>query len=133
MRKRGTKLVQLTVSALLALGPLPASAGGAVTYAGTIRSLDDARGALVLQDVGPWRGKGDADIVNRTIVLTPSTRLAMASRAWEGTSKFPGDYEENAAQRSDLKEGAFVAVECQPTAEGCRAVKLTVIQTDQRS
>ena len=132
MRIRLGKFFQLTV-VLFALGPLPASAGGAMTYAGTVSSIDGARGAFVLQDVGPWRGKSEANIVNRTIVLTPSTTFAVASRAWDGTSKFPGDYAESAAQRSDLKEGAFVAVECRPVGEGCRALKLTLIQTDRAS
>jgi hypothetical protein len=128
MTKPWWKPVQLTVAALLALGPLTASAGEVATYAGTVSSIDRARGAFVLQDVGPWLGKSDANIVNRTIVLTPSTALAVANRTWDSTSKFPGDYEESAAQLSDLKEGAFVAVECQPTGAACRALKLTVVQ-----
>jgi hypothetical protein len=124
---------RLTATALLAVGPLPAGAGNGVSYAGTVSRIDGPRGTFVLHDVGPWRGDRETSVVNRTIVLTPSTTFAVASRVWEGARGFPGDYEESPARRSDLKEGAFVAVECQPAGPSCRALKLTLIETDPPS
>jgi len=48
-----------------------------------------------------------------------------------GAATFPGDYAERPAQRSDLKAGSFVSIECQPTREGCQTLKLTMVRTDQ--
>src|SRR5262245_3531531 len=124
------RIVSVLAVAAFALGPLSAKAAATITYAGTVRSVDSARGSFMLEDVGPWHGGPDANITNRAIVLTSSTKLAMASRTWSSATKFPGDYEEIAARRTDLKEGAFVSVECQPTGESCRAVKLTVVQPE---
>ena len=131
MRSPFGTIAQLTVAAVLAVGPLPASGGGVVSYAGTVGSLDRARGSLVLRDVGPWHGGTPAPVTPRTIVLTPSTRIAVATRTWEGTEKFPGDYEEMPAELVELTEGAFVTVECEPTGSSCRALKLTVVRTAQ--
>jgi hypothetical protein len=131
MRTTLGTIAQLTVAAALAVGPLPASAGGAVNYAGTISSVDRARGSLVVRDVGPWQGGSPAPVTPRTITLTPATRIAVASRTWEGTEKFPGDYQELPADLVDLTEGAFVAVECEPAGSSCRALKLTVVRTDE--
>jgi hypothetical protein len=134
MSKRLAKIVRLMVVGLFTVGTLPASADRIAAYAGTVSSVDRARGSFVLQDVGPWRGgTPDANITNRTIVVTPSTKFAMARRTADGTNKFPGDYEEVSAQPSVLKEGSFVSVECQSTGEQCQALKLTVVQTDHQA
>jgi hypothetical protein len=134
MSKRLAKIVQLMVVGLFTVGTLPASADRIAAYAGTVSSVDRARGSFVLQDVGPWRGgTPDPNITNRTIVVTPSTKFAMARRAADGTNKFPGDYEEVSAQPSVLREGAFVSVECQSTGEQCQALTLTVVQTDHQA
>jgi hypothetical protein len=134
MSKRLAKIVQLMVVGLFTVGTLPASADRIAAYAGTVSSVDRARGSFVLQDVGPWRGgTPDPNITNRTIVVTPSTKFAMARRAADGTNKFPGDYEEVSAQPSVLREGAFVSVACQSTGEQCQALTLTVVQTDHQA
>jgi hypothetical protein len=134
MSKRLAKIVRLMVVGLFTVGTLPASAGRIAAYAGTVSSVDRARGSFVLHDVGPWRGgTPDANITNRTIVVTPSTKFAMARRTADGTNKFPGDYEEVSAQPSVLKKGAFVSVACQSTGEQCQALKLTVVQTDHQA
>ena len=133
MKRRGSMFARLTIAALLAFAPLPARAGDAVSYAGRVGSIDGTGASFVLKDVGPWRGETETNTVNRTIVLTPSTTFVVASRVWEGARGFPGDYEESPARPSDLKEGAFVAVECQPAGARCRALKLTLVETDPPS
>ena len=66
------------------------------------------------------------------LLKTAFNQSVRADRAWDNSAnKFPGDYREVAAQRSDLTDGSFVSVECEPTSAGCRAVKLTVIRGDK--
>src|SRR5262245_19540340 len=131
MRRTLGIIAQLTVAVVLVLGPLPASGGGVVSYAGTVGSVDRAKGSLIIRDVGPWLGRDPAPVTPRTIVLTPSTKVAVAIRTENSTEKFPGDYEEMPAGLVELTEGAFVVVECEPAGSSCRALKLTVVQTDQ--
>jgi hypothetical protein len=121
-------IIPLVAAILLALTPLPAAAGNA-SYAGTVSAVGDE--SLVIRDTGPWMGPSNPNVVNRTIVLTPSTAFAVAERAWDGAKSFPGDYAERPATRADLTEGDFVAVECQQMGAGCRAQKLTIVRTDQ--
>ena len=127
MATRRGQVAQWTVAALLALAPVPAMAGGALNYAGTVRSVES--GSFVIQDVGPRPATGEMHATNRRIVLTPSTTFVMARRARDGASAFPGDYAVRPAERSDLAEGDFVSVECQPTGAECQAIKLTIVQT----
>lgn len=117
---------QIAVACLMAM-TVPAAADQTVRYAGTIRSITS--GSLVLEDVGPWHGEKSATVITpRTIVLAPSTEFFVASRAEDGATRFPGDYQEVPAQRSDLKPGTFVSVECQPTREGCQSLKVTMVR-----
>jgi hypothetical protein len=97
-----------------------------VTYAGTIRSI--ANGVMVVEDVGPWRGtQQETEITAREIILDPTATFVVARRVKDGRTAFPGDYVEIPAQRSELKPGTFVAVQCQPTRDGCQLVKATMV------
>src|SRR5262245_40658204 len=90
LRTLGT-IAHLSVAAALAFGPLPASGGDVVSYAGIVSSIDRARGTLVVRDVGPWHGGSPAPVTPRSITLTPSTKITVASRTWEATAtSFPG-------------------------------------------
>jgi hypothetical protein len=117
--------------AVVIIGPMLTVAGLAsgeqtVKYAGTIKSISN--GTIVVEDVGPWHGgRPETEITPREIVLAPSATFVVASRAKDGTTTFPGDYTEVPAQRSDLKPGTFVAVECQPTPDGCQLLKVTMV------
>ena len=127
MLTRRGHIAQLAVAALLTLTAVPATAGDTVSYAGTIRSVES--GSFVIQDVGPRTAKSEMNAVYRKVVLTPSTKLLMAQRDWDGTTTFAGDYVEKVAKRSDLTDGDFVSVECQPTGDACQAITLTIVQT----
>jgi hypothetical protein len=81
-------------------------------FAGTVRTLDSAKGSLVLEDVGPWIGKAETPITPRTITLSSSTEYFVADRAKDGATGFPGEYKEVRAQPSDVKAAAFVFVAC---------------------
>jgi hypothetical protein len=129
MRSRQGTIIALGIAAVIGLTTAAATAADTVSYAGTVSSVGSR--SVVIRDMGPWTGNTEASAVNRTITVTPSTRFAMAERAWDGKAAFPGDYAERPAERSDLTEGAFVAVECQPTGSGCQALKFTIVPTDQ--
>jgi hypothetical protein len=120
----------VVIGSLLAVGPAAAGAGAA-KYAGTVRAIDSARGSLVLDDVGPWVGKTESPITPRTVSVSPSTEYLIADRAKDGATGYPGDYVETKAQLSDVKVGAFVAVECQRDGGRCAAVKLVVVRPSQ--
>lgn len=103
-----------------------------VKYAGTVRALDSAQGSLVLEDVGPWLGQAETQITPRTIALSSSTEYFVADRAKDAPTGFPDDYTETKAQRSEVRAGAFVTVECQHESGPCTATKLTVVRPIHR-
>jgi hypothetical protein len=129
MRSGQCTIIAVGAAALIGLATMAATAADTVSYAGTVSSVGGR--SVVIRDMGPWAGTTEASVVSRTITVTPSTTFARAERAWDGTAAFPGDYAERPAARSDLTEGAFVAVECRPTGAGCQALKLTIVPTDQ--
>jgi hypothetical protein len=130
MYRRVTVALAL-VAALSLLVTLPVGAGDTLTYAGTIRSIDEARQAVVVEDVGPRMPGQPAPVTPRTVILTPSTEIFEARRSENPHSGFAGDYEKMTGNRSALTEGAFVSVKCAPSGDACRAVELTLIQTDR--
>jgi hypothetical protein len=131
MYRRVTVALSL-VAALSLLVALPVGAGDTPTYAGTIRSIDTARQAIVVEDVGPRMPGQPAPVTPRTVILTPSTEIFEARRSENPASGFAGDYEKKmTGDRSALTEGAFVSVKCAPSGDACRAVELTLIQTDR--
>jgi hypothetical protein len=114
------------LASLLALAA-PARAQ-AVRYAGIVRAFDGKM--LVLDDVGRGQdGSPEVSITTRTIAITPRTALYAVIRAEDAQSGFPGDFRESRAEIADLEVGAFVAVQCQPEGQHCRALKLTIVRT----
>jgi hypothetical protein len=130
MSKSGRRITGiLVITSVLALaGPV---GGASAKFAGTVRTLDSAKGSLVLEDVGPWIGKVETPITPRMITLSPATEYFVADRAKDGPAGFPGEYKEVRAQLSDVKPGAFIFVECQPAGGRCTASKLTVVRPSQ--
>jgi hypothetical protein len=117
------------MAALVSLLVLASPARGqAVRYAGIVRAFDGKM--LELDDVGRGQeGSREFSITTRTIAVTPRTALYVAIRAEDAQSGFPGDYRETRAEIADLEVGAFVAVQCQPEGQHCRALKLTIVRT----
>lgn len=125
----GTLTALVVIGSLLAVGP--AAGADTTKYAGTVRTIDSARGSLVLDDVGPWVGTAESPITPRTITVSPSTEYFVADRAKDGPTGYAGDYAERKAQLSDVKAGAFVSVECQRDGWRCTAQKLVVVRPGQ--
>jgi hypothetical protein len=126
------KVVVILLMLLGFLAPPPA-ATGMTRYAGTVRAIDSTTGSLVLNDVGPWVGSAESPITTRMIMVSSITEYRAVSRAADGAapSGYPGDYAETRAQPADVKEGAFVSVECAQDGERCMALKLTVVRPAQ--
>lgn len=58
---------------------------------GSIVSIDDEAGTIVLAEVGPWKVRGGKTVLTyRTITVTPETQLAIVGRDY---SNFDGLHE----------------------------------------
>jgi hypothetical protein len=123
----------ITIAVAMMMGFLAAAQAGAgpIRYAGTVRTVDLTRGSLVVEDVGPSAGETDTPITPRTIVLSPSTEYFVAARAERGDSGYRNDYATVRANRSEIKAGAFVSVECQQEGDRCTASKLVVVRISE--
>jgi hypothetical protein len=128
MRSRGW----IAIAVVMMMGFLAAAQAGAgpIRYAGTVRTVDPTRGSLVVEDVGP-AGETDTPITPRTIVLSPSTEYFLTARAERGDSGYRNDYATVRAERSEIKAGAFVSVECQQEGDRCTASKLVVVRISE--
>jgi hypothetical protein len=126
-------LAVMAISLMLGVLALPPAATGMTRYAGTVRAIDSTTGSLVLDDVGPWVGTRESPITPRMIVLSSATEYRAVDRAGArgAPSGYADDYVETTARPSDVREGAFVSVECERDGEHCMAVKLTVVRPAQ--
>ena len=119
----------LSVLVAVVLTLLLAGSAGAASarFAGKVRTLDPAKGVLVLEDVGPYTGRGMASVTTRTIALSPTTEYVLAGRSPEAPG-FPGRFKETKGTISDVSAGAFVSVECELAGGKCTASRITIVQ-----
>jgi hypothetical protein len=114
------------------LGLALAGAAGAQPlerHSGVIIDANEAAGTLVLAEVGPWRVRdGRTVLTNRTITFTPRTEFAIAFRAEEPDSGFPGRFVEAPIEAWAVYVGDHVTVECRR--DGPRLVAVKMIVTD---
>jgi hypothetical protein len=110
------------------LAPAPAASGGTARYAGTVRTIDHGQGSMVLEDVGPWLGASESPITPRAVTVSPATGFFIADRSPLAPTGYQGDYVERKAQLSDVRNGAFVVVECEREGAGCLAQRIVVVR-----
>ena len=128
MRDRGRTTALFVFALLLLLGLVGSAAGASVRHSGTIVEIDAGSGALVIEEVGPWRVRnGTTEVIHRAIILTPSTHITGYVRV-NAPGRFEGDFIEVPFEITDLSRGDFVTVECQH--ERGRLIALSVAMAD---
>jgi hypothetical protein len=104
----------LTLLVVLAAGPAGAvTAGGpppAARHSGVVTSIDPARNALTLQELGPWSGPATKPIT-LSVKLTPRTTIELARRAPTGPAGgWPGGFVASPLNVADVHPGDFATV-----------------------
>ena len=126
MTYRAMIRASVVVTAVLLL-LTPAASAKTENHSGTIAAIDHAKGTMVLNEVGPWRGA--TVITRRVITLRPTTEVTLVKRASdEGASGWLGDFVEKRLGARDLKTGAMVTVKCEHAGKRLTALKVTVVE-----
>jgi hypothetical protein len=111
---------------LVAAGTHVVNAADPVRHSGRILAIDSARGQLVIEEVGPWQVRdGVTQMIRRTIMVTPTTQIAIMMRA-NPAGGFAGDFIEGRLDADDLEIGDFVTAECRRQGSRLVAVKIVV-------
>jgi hypothetical protein len=81
-------------------------------YSGTVAVVDRSAGAIVIEDMGPWRIKdGVTQVERRTIGVTPSTEFVSVKRAsGPAPSGWVGDFIESGLSAWQVRPGDWVTV-----------------------
>jgi hypothetical protein len=96
-------------------------------HSGTIVSIDEKAGTILLAEVGPWQVRdGKTVITYRTIVVTPETAFAIVGRNNGGPNGWPGEYVESALPPDGLYVEDWVTVDCLHEGAKQIALKITV-------
>jgi hypothetical protein len=118
----------LVIVAFIATG---ATAGTRETHSGSLIGVDPAAGTIVLAEVGPWQlDRGQTRITERRIIVTDATVLARVRRAEATPTGFPGDFVQESLDRSELRPGDWVTVDCDHEGRTMTAVTITVTAID---
>jgi hypothetical protein len=126
IRSAGTLLLALVLG--LALAMPAADAARTTTYSGTVVEIDPEGGALVLDEVGPWRvEQGQTVLTRRTITLTPETKFNTFIRV-NVPGAFAGDFLEVALDADDVTPGDFVTAACVTERNRLVAVLVTIAE-----
>ncbi|HZP36347.1 MAG TPA: hypothetical protein VFE48_07640 [Methylomirabilota bacterium] len=81
-------------------------------YSGTVVSVDQPAGTIVVEGMGPWQVKnGVTQFQRRTIAIGPSTEFVRLERAsGPAPSGWVGDFVERDATEQQVKPGDWVTV-----------------------
>jgi hypothetical protein len=124
-------LVTLTVLAL----PLAVNATSSVRHSGTVVSIDEARGSLVLEELGPWTGSLESTAVRREVRLEADLEVTLVRRDPDGTGAdgWRGGFAQTAIARSELRPGDYVTVETHRRGALLVASSIQVVRPEARS
>ena len=131
-KRRKARLVGCVGVGLLALAAAGLVEAATSTYSGTVVSLDQAAGTIVVGDMGPLLQNGKSEIVERRIQVTRSTKFVRLKRAaGAAPSGWIGDYVETTLPAWDVKPGDWVTITGERGPQRMTAVKVTVVDTSQ--
>lgn len=103
----------------------PAWAAGTVKHSGILVGYDRQRGALVIEEVGPWSVEGGVTrVTRRTIVVTPQTVFSLFVRV-NPPGGFAGAFVEGELAMSELSIGDYVTAECRVERGRLIAIKIS--------
>ena len=93
--------------------PIPTRAAGSARHSGTVVGVDEARGVLVLEELGLWTGSLDTTLVRREVRLDPMARATLVTRDPGGTGAngWRGGFTETSIALSALRAGDYVTIE----------------------
>ena len=112
----------------LALVAPAAAAARTTTYSGTVVAVDPQGGALMLDEVGPWRvEQGKTVVTRRTVVVSSETKVNTFIRV-NVPGAFGGDFLEVALDIDDITPGDFVTAECVSERGRLVALRVTVAE-----
>jgi hypothetical protein len=112
----------------LALVAPAADAARTTTYSGTVVAVDPQGGALMLDEVGPWRvEQGKTVVTRRTVVVSSETKVNTFIRV-NVPGAFGGDFLEVALDIDDITPGDFVTAECVSERGRLVALRVTVAE-----
>jgi hypothetical protein len=98
-------------------------------HSGSIISIDDKAGRIVLAEVGPWKVRDGATIITyRTITVTPQTGFAIVRRDFAAPDGFPGEFVEGALMPGEIYLNDYVTIDCRHEGERLVALKITVVE-----
>jgi len=133
MSKRGkARLVGCVGVGLLALAAAGLVEAAKSTYSGTVVSIDQAAGTIVVGDMGPLLQNGKSQIVERRIQVTRSTEFVRLKRAaGAAPSGWIGDYVETPLPAWDVKPGEWVTITGEGGRQRMTADKVKVVDTSE--
>lgn len=105
-----------------------------VKYSGTVVSVDQAMGTIVIEDMGPWRIKeGVTQLERRTIGIVPSSEFVRLRRATgPAPSGWVGDFVESPLVGWQVKPGDWVIVTVESRDKRPTAVRIAVWEPSER-
>jgi hypothetical protein len=104
------------------------SDGRGGNYSGTVVTVDQAAGRIVIEGMGPWQVKeGVTQFERRTIRILPSTEFVKITRATgPAPSGWVGDFLESALPAWQVKAGDWVTVTRKTDERRPTAVRIAV-------
>jgi hypothetical protein len=93
--------------------PLAAPATEPTRHSGTVVAVDEARGTLLIEELGPWTGDLESTSVRREVRLAPDLEVTLVRRDPDGTGAkgWRGGFSETPIPRSQLRSGDYATVE----------------------
>jgi len=105
-----TPIVLFTLTFLLL--PLPVGAADLQRHSGILVAIEDSRGLLKLEEMGPWTGELESTIIRRELRLAPNFEVKLIKRDPAGTGEdgWRGGFAETPIAVSALRTGDYITV-----------------------
>ncbi len=105
-----TTIILFTLTFLLL--PRPVGAADLLRHSGTLVAIEDARGLLKLEEMGPWTGELESTITRRELRLAPDLEVKLIKRDHDGTGEdgWRGGFAVTPIAVSALRTGDYITV-----------------------
>jgi hypothetical protein len=122
------------VSLVIAFAGLTLASAAQVTaqakHSGDVVAVDPEGRSITISELGSGaRGSGRNRVIDRTVALTPETRITLVARAGaDAEPEWPGGFGETPIAAADLQKGDFATVEVERRGNQWIAVSVQVIR-----